>query len=348
MTRYRAAVIGLSGIATNPAEQAPDPVLGSATPHSHTAAYAAVPEVEVVAGCDIMPGARDAFLTTWGQTWPGLKTYDDWRELLDSEQVDILSVVTPDHLHADIAVAASEAGVRMLYLEKPLATSRVDCERILAAVRRHKVTVTVNHTRRYAPHYLDARAKLRSGTVGQLSAVVGYYGGPRAMLFRNTSHMIDTICMLVESNPVWVAAELESGSEHYGTAYAGDGGRDPARDPGASIWIGFETGVHAYLSALKTNPEEQNLTIVGRMGSISLRQMDAELSLASAWKARRQALSFAPPTRSGMVAAVHDLINCHLSGDRTQSPPEEAYKTVRILLGVLQSHASGGARVSVE
>ena len=53
MAHYRAAVVGLSGIAAGPRQPAPDPVLGEAMPHSHVAAYAAVPTTTVVAVCDL-------------------------------------------------------------------------------------------------------------------------------------------------------------------------------------------------------------------------------------------------------------------------------------------------------
>ena len=42
---------------------------------------AAIPEIDVVAGCDIVPAARERFLERWGERWPGLKVYDDYREI---------------------------------------------------------------------------------------------------------------------------------------------------------------------------------------------------------------------------------------------------------------------------
>jgi hypothetical protein len=53
VTRYRAAVVGLSNIASLKPQPASDPVLGSLTPHSHVSAYANVPRATVVAVCDL-------------------------------------------------------------------------------------------------------------------------------------------------------------------------------------------------------------------------------------------------------------------------------------------------------
>ncbi|HKG25031.1 MAG TPA: Gfo/Idh/MocA family oxidoreductase, partial [Thermomicrobiales bacterium] len=139
MGSYRAAIVGLSWIAADPAGPASHPVLGTATPYSHASAYAATPGVEVVAGCDIKPEARQAFERQWGDQWPGVRTYADYREMLAREQVEILSVVTPDHLHADAVLAGVEAGVRAIFCDKPLATSLADADAMIATVRERGV-----------------------------------------------------------------------------------------------------------------------------------------------------------------------------------------------------------------
>src|SRR5688500_18315397 len=100
MNTYRAAVIGLPGIGQNPAGQAADPVLGTQAPHSHVAAYAAEPRTTVAAVCDIAPGPVERFRSQWGERFPEAKVYTDYREMLERERPDLLSVVTSDHRHA--------------------------------------------------------------------------------------------------------------------------------------------------------------------------------------------------------------------------------------------------------
>src|SRR5579859_1984926 len=94
---YRTALIGLSWIAADPAGPASDAVLGTAVPFSHASAMAAIPEIDVVAGCDIVAAARDRFVQQWTSRWPGLHVYEDYRTLLDRERPDLVAVVTPDH-----------------------------------------------------------------------------------------------------------------------------------------------------------------------------------------------------------------------------------------------------------
>ncbi len=346
MTIYRAGIVGLSWIATDPPEPATHPVLGTSPPFSHAAAYAATPGVEVVAGCDINPAACEAFVARWRERWPGLRTYADYREMLDRERIDILSVVTPDHLHTDVILTGVAAGVKAVFGEKPLATSLEDADRILAAVRERKVAMTVNHTRRWQPQYVAAREALRAGSIGPLVTILAHLGGPRAMLFRNHSHMLDLLCYFAESDPEWVIGEVEPGFEEYGTAYRGDGGRDPSLEPGVNAYVGFRNGVRAFLSGMKQGVAEVSVTLIGAKGRLLVD--DAGARLVAPGEGGRITQPVVPrATRAGMQAAVADLIASLETGAPTQSPPEEARKAVALALAILESQALGSAKVAV-
>ena len=241
MARYRAAIVGLSWIGADPFGPATHPALGTATPYSHAAAYAATSGIDVVAGCDIDPAACAAFRDGWSERWPGLRTYADYRELIAAERLDLLSVVTPDDRHTEIVLAAVAAGVRAIFCEKPLrdepGRGRRDGRRRPRSRRRD---LRQPHPALAAP-YVAARQEVRDGGIGPLAQIVAHYGGPRAMLFRNHSHFLDLLCYFAESEPAWVVAELEPGFEAYGTAYRGDGGRDPATEPGVNAYVSSAT-----------------------------------------------------------------------------------------------------------
>jgi len=346
MGSYRAAIVGLSWIAADPAGPASHPVLGTATPYSHASAYAATPGVEVVAGCDIKPEVRQAFERQWGDQWPGVRTYADYREMLAREQVEILSVVTPDHLHADAVLAGVEAGVRAIFCDKPLATSLADADGMIAAVRERGVVVNVNHTRRWQPQYVAAREEIRKGGIGQLSQIVVHYGGPRAMLFRNHTHFLDLICYFAESEPTWVVAELEPGFETYGTEYRGDGGRDPSTEPAANAYIAFRNGVRAFLSGMKHASPDVSVDLIGATGRLHVDDTAAVRMLPAEGGTTHQLLLSAS-TRAGMHAAIADLLHALETGETPQCPPEEARKAVALAFAILDSQANGNAKVPV-
>jgi predicted dehydrogenase len=247
---YRVGVVGLSGISAGRAPAEAGEVLQTPLPTSHVSAYAALAQTTEVAVCDLKPDVLAAFEERWGDVFPDARAYTDVGEMLDRERLDILSVVTPDHAHADIVVAAADRGVRGIACEKPLATTLADCDRMIAACEANGATLSVDHTRRFRPPYQAARQAIRRGAIGPVQRVIASMGGPRAMLFRNGTHLIDGVCFFAESAPEWVFAELDPGFETY-FAYRGDGGRDPATDPGASGYIHFRNGVRAFVNCSK-------------------------------------------------------------------------------------------------
>ncbi|NOX44579.1 MAG: Gfo/Idh/MocA family oxidoreductase [Caldiserica bacterium] len=101
---------------------------------------------------------------------PGIRYYDDWRALLDREGLDIVAVATPPATHAEIACHAMERGIHVL-IEKPLATTLEDAERIVATARRTGVRATVDLMMRYNPILSALREITRGGLLGRLFRV---------------------------------------------------------------------------------------------------------------------------------------------------------------------------------
>jgi predicted dehydrogenase len=351
----RAAIVGLSWIGADPAGEASDPVLGTAVPYSHASAYAAVPDVEVVAGCDIAEPARERFVERWGARWPGLAVYADHREMLAAVRPDIVSVVTPDHLHRDVVLGAVDAGVRGIFCEKPIAVSLAEADEMVRAVRRAGVAMTVNYTRRWSPEYLEARRLVRAGAIGRLSQIVAVSGGPRAMLWRNHTHLIDLLGLFADAEPAWAWAELEPGYEGYGTAYRGSGGADPSTEPGANVYVAYGNGVRAYATGMKDTPAgEPALTLLGPAGKLVLDVLGVRLVTpapeATRTRVGAQAIEVVVPrsTVSGMAAAVGDLLRAMATGEDTQSPPESARAVVAVTDAILRSQAGGNVPVPID
>lgn len=353
----RAGLIGLSWISIDHASPASAAVLGTATPYSHCSAMAAEGNIEVVAGADPRQSAHDEFRRAWGHRWPGTRLYTDAEEMLSLEDLDLVSIVTPDHLHGRHTLQALDAGVRMLFCEKPLATDLSEADAVISKAAEVGATICVNHTRRWAPVEVAARQLATGGTLGPVSQVIVDAGGPRAMLFRNLSHAIDlTVFLLGDPDPEWVTGELEAGSQDYGLSYAGDGGRDPSLDPGANIQIGFVDGSRAYVAGLKAGPADRSIQILCRDGRITIDALGARVVRTSRTSDGTPSSvtqqSIAPlsgaGTVAGMQAAVRDLISAHRDGREPWSSARSARRTVAIIDAVLRSHASGGARTPVQ
>jgi len=343
---YRVGIVGLSWITSEPVRPGTHPVLGDAPPHSHLSAMATIPAMRVVAGCDIVPEARERFVENWETTWPGLVTYDDYRTMIDTENLDIVCVATPDHLHGDVVRYASGHGVRGIFCEKPMSVALDDVDSMIEAIERHGVTVTVNHTRRWMPVYVVAREAVRSGSIGTLSQVIVHFGGERAMLWRNHSHFLDMITYFAESTPEWVVAELEPGFEDYGTTYRGDGGRSPEKEPGMNAYIAYENGVRGYMSGMKSAAQQISVQIIGSVGRIELNDQHGSLI-----RQTESGLSTTPiipvGTKQGMQGGLLDLLRAMETGTPSQSPPAEARKTVAVIEAILESQRRENQRVKI-
>ena len=95
--------------------------------------------------------------------------YDDHAELIASGRCDAIAVMTPDHLHAEPAVAAAAAGLQVL-VEKPLATSLADADRMVNAVRSAGVTAMCLYNHRWLP----VNAKAKAHLAGMGTPISGY------------------------------------------------------------------------------------------------------------------------------------------------------------------------------
>lgn len=346
MIQYRVGIVGLSWITNDFAGPGTHTVLGDDMPGTHLSGMARIPEVQVVAGCDIDAGARDRFIERWSGTWPDLLVFDDYNAMLEDVPLDIVAIATPDNLHAPVLKAAVDAGVKAIFCEKPISTHTDEVDEMIAAVEGAGIPVNVNHTRRWNPTWVAARELLRSGRIGELVSIIGKFGGERAMLWRNDSHIIDIINYFAEANPIWVVGELEPAHANYGTRYHGDGGRDASLEPAANAFWAYDSGVRAFLSGMKTAVPILEVELIGSRGIITVGDSQASLR-----EATENGVVTSPilPSYSmvGMQAAVVDLIRSLENGTEPQSPPREARKAVAVIEGILESQANGNTRIDI-
>ena len=87
----------------------------------------------MVAVCDINPEVFDRFYGRAEIARGGIGEYADYREMFAKENLDVVSVATPDHLHVDPVCDASDAGIRGILCEKPLANSVAEADRMVDA-----------------------------------------------------------------------------------------------------------------------------------------------------------------------------------------------------------------------
>jgi predicted dehydrogenase len=131
----------------------------------HVRAYAATADAEVVAVADPRVAKAQQLAAS-----TGARACADLDEVL-ALGVDAVSVCTPPHSHAGLAVRAIEAGCHVL-CEKPLAGSLADARRILSAARVTDRVAMVGHVSRFEPDHRSARDLVEGGYVGDVAMML--------------------------------------------------------------------------------------------------------------------------------------------------------------------------------
>ena len=146
--------------------------------------FLTIPEVRVIAGCDIYDIKRNRFVERVNKYYgeKGIKNkldmYIKYEDLLAREDIDAVVIATPDHWHAAIAIAACKAG-KDVYLEKPLTFTVYEGQRLIEAVRANNRILQVGSMQRSMAEFIHAANVVREGKLGKISTIYAYAGeGP--------------------------------------------------------------------------------------------------------------------------------------------------------------------------
>ena len=119
------------------------------------------PVLKAVCGRDAEKA--EAFASQW--QYESVET--DWQKLIARDDIDAIDICTPNNTHAEIAIAAAEAG-KMVLCEKPLSMDPEEGERMVAAVEQAKVPNTVWYNYRRVPAVTLAKQLVQEGRLGRI------------------------------------------------------------------------------------------------------------------------------------------------------------------------------------
>jgi hypothetical protein len=152
-----------------------------------TGGYLGRKEVQVLGVCDVWQEHRDRavkrvndyYADTYSKAnYRSCEAYDDFRRLLDRQDIDAVLIATPAHWHATMVVMAAAAG-KDIYCEKPSACTIQESQAILSAVRRYGRVYQAGTQQRseYGGKFRMACEFVRSGRIGKLKEIYGYRDG---------------------------------------------------------------------------------------------------------------------------------------------------------------------------
>lgn len=255
------------------------------------------PELSVLAGRNASAAADAAQRMGWNET------ATDWREVLQRDDIDLIDICTPGDTHAEIAIAALEAGKHVL-CEKPLANSVEEAERMVAAAEaaaQRGVLAMCGYSYRRTPALTLARELVQEGRIGTIRHVRAQYlqdwlsdentpltwrmdkeKAGSGSLGDIGAHIIDAAQWITGSNIAGVSALMETfvterpvGGDLVGLGGKGDasGERGPVTvDDAAAFTARFDDGAIGVFEATRFALGRKNairLEINGSKGSIA-------------------------------------------------------------------------------
>lgn len=173
----------------------------------HARVYSTTPGARLAAVCDADEGrAREVAEKCGGAT-----VYTDYHQLLADDSVQAVSIVLPDFLHAEAAIAASQAGKHVL-VEKPLATTEDDCRKMIAAAKDAERVLFVDFHNRWNPLFTGLKDALDAGEIGEPQFVTYRlndtifvptqmlrWAGRSSVAWFLSSHCLDTLLWLMNA-----------------------------------------------------------------------------------------------------------------------------------------------------
>ena len=227
----------------------------------HAQAIADVSGARVVAASRRNEVALAAFVERFGG-----KGYADYQNLLNDDEVDAVVIVTPHHAHTEIVEVAARAGKHIL-LEKPMAPTLEECDRIIQCTKDAGVKLMLGHTGHFIPVIKIAKNLLESGEMGEV--VFGMTTRSKKWmnpdrrqwhLDRSTGggmwmtigvHALDQLTWLIDAPVESVSAQMQT---RFHNQQADDTGiallRYANGATGTAVAIGFQTGVFTFVTQL--------------------------------------------------------------------------------------------------
>lgn len=211
--------------------------------------------------------ARDQF--------PQATVYEDYRELVARDDLDVIDVVVPSHLHHAVAAAALGAGKHVL-LEKPMALTLAECDELLQLARQNDRLLAVGHELRLSSLWGKVKELIDDGFVGQPQYVlVELSRRPYRLGAAGWRFDLDRVGSWILEEPIhffdlarWYLAAAGDPESIYAAANARDATRPELHDNFSAI-VKFVGGAFAVVSqTLSAFEHHQTVKVTGTKGAL--------------------------------------------------------------------------------
>jgi predicted dehydrogenase len=330
--------------------------------HGEDTVWLKIPQTKIIAVADADPkGLAEA-----AKRLGGVQAYADYKVMLASAKPDIAAICSRHiHEHRDMIVAAIEAGVKGIYIEKPFVRTLAEADEIVKLCADKGVRLAIAHRNRYHPVVDVVKKLVASGEIGELKEVrvrgkqdqrgggldlwvLGGHGFNLATLFTGPAISCEAT-IHVEGRPA-TKADIRPGDEGVGLIV------------GDEIHARYETksGIPLYFDSKKGKPAKGTpfgARLIGTKGVISL-QIDEEplailerdgkkTPITTAGIGQPEPIKDIRLINGGHHGAIRDLLAAIAEKREPLCGPEAGLETVELTLGVFASFAAGGKKVAL-
>jgi phthalate 4,5-cis-dihydrodiol dehydrogenase len=310
----------------------------------HVRVVASNPRSRLVAIAD----ADAAKLQRTAAAYPGCATYADYRDVLARDDVQAVIICLPHWLHEQSAIDAVRAGKHVL-IEKPLATSLEECNRVAEVVNASKVTFTVGHTQHFYPIVAEAKRLLDQERVGRTIMAIDTWYKPHnpeqrppwlldrklggGMLLMDGTHMIDRLLWHLGGRVV--AVKAMNGNPVYPEI--------PADDT-AMAFLQFDNGVVATISriAYRTGITQYGADYFGTIGQLKYRLPYGPHGENGLWVGQNEVWEQVEIADNNSLEAQFDaFIDTVASGGTPAVTVDHGREVIRVMEAIERSGESG-------
>jgi predicted dehydrogenase len=277
--------------------------------------------------------------------------FASYQEMLAGAEVDVVSVCTPDFAHAEVTIAAANAGKHVL-VEKPLAMSVAEVEAVRAAAHQNRVKVMTQFSHRWVPAYSQTKDLLSKGDLGTPvlayarknnpifvpTEMIGWAGQTTPSWFLS-SHDIDLVCWWFGSEPEEVYANAvrkvlaSRGINTPDAIQAQVRFADEAVATFEACWI--------YPNTFPSMPDSFiEVITTGAAIHLDRKREQIEISTAAAFKYPRNLLAYTfgdGEVHGAVPLSLNHFIKCVLEDREPMITLESSLRVTRILEGIHRS-----------
>ncbi|MBM3888228.1 MAG: Gfo/Idh/MocA family oxidoreductase [Verrucomicrobia bacterium] len=310
----------------------------------HCEALAGIPHVELHALCT----RTESRLKEVAKTFGVKKTYTDYNKLLADREVDAVSVVTMWDQHTAPTLAALKAG-KHVFLEKPMASTVADCEKIVKAAKASSKNFMVGHICRFNPRYAAAKDAIAEGKIGK---IVSMYARRNIPAFVGAS-VLPKIGPIIGDGVHDTDLMLWYSGAKVVSAYAQTVNVRKLKNPDLGwTMYRFDSGAIGVLEDVWFLPDttafqiDERMEIIGTEGSIHIHETHPNFSIVDKTGWHSPDTTYWPSLHGVRAGALREELSyfatCVLEGRKpTVITPEESAAAVRACLAAEESAATG-------